>query len=48
MPMKKDVSDDEWELILAIRAFRKGWSQSPYQLEAYARDLFEELLFGTH
>ena len=46
--MKKDISDDEWELILAIRAFRKGWSRSPYELEAYARDLFEELLFGTH
>lgn len=46
--MKKDISDDEWELILAIRAFRKAWDRSPYELETCARDLFEELLFGTH
>ncbi len=46
--MKKDISDDEWELILSIRAFRKARDRSPYQLEAYARDLFEEQLFGTH
>lgn len=46
--MKKEISDDEWDLILAIRAFRNAWDRSPYELEAYARNLFEELLFGTH
>ena len=46
--MKKDLSEDEWELISAIRSFREAWDRSPYELEAYARDLFEELLFGTH
>ena len=46
--MKKDISEDEWELISAIRAFRSVWTRSPYHLEAYARDRFEELLFGTH
>lgn len=46
--MKKEISDDEWELLLAIRAFRKAWDRSPYELEAYARELFEEQLFGTH
>ena len=42
--MKKDISEDEWELIEAIRAYQKARSQSPYYLEQYVRDCVDKLL----
>lgn len=42
--MKKDISDDEWELIEAIRAYRSARSQSPYYLERHVEDCIDKLL----
>lgn len=42
--MMKEISDEEWELICAIRNSREAGHRSPFELERYARDLFEELL----
>ena len=42
--MKKDISEDEWELIAAIRAFQKARSQSSYHLEQYVNDCVDKLL----
>ena len=42
--MMKDISEDERELIEAIRAYRKARSQSPYYLERYVDDCVDKLL----
>lgn len=42
--MRKDISEDEWELIEAIRAYRMARSQNPYYLERHAEDCFNKLL----
>lgn len=44
--MKKDISEDEWDLLLAIRNARLAGYRSPFELRQYARDLFEILLLG--
>ena len=42
--MMKDISEDELELIEAIRAYQKIRSQSPYYLERYVDDCVDKLL----
>ena len=42
--MKKDISEDEWELIEAVRAFRAAKAQSPYYLEKHVEDCIDKLL----
>ena len=42
--MKKDISEDEWELIEAIRAYRAARSQSPYYLERHVDDCVDKLM----
>ena len=42
--MMKDISEDELELIEAIRAYQKIRSQSPYYLERYVDDCVDKLI----
>jgi hypothetical protein len=42
--MRKDISEDEWELIEAIRAYQKAKSQSPYYLERHVDDCVDKLM----
>ncbi len=42
--MMKDISEDEWELILAVRNCQSAKGQSPYYLERYVEDCIDKLL----
>ena len=41
---KKTLTEEEWELIEAIRNFKKLRSNYSFQFELYLRELFENIL----
>lgn len=43
--MKKEISENEWSLIEAIRNFKNSKHNYSQQLEYYVIRLFEELLY---
>ncbi|MBO4906241.1 MAG: ArsR family transcriptional regulator [Bacteroidaceae bacterium] len=42
--MKHDLSEDEWELILAIRNFRSSYPNGQFNLDWHAQDCFNKLM----
>ena len=42
--MKKDISEDEWELINAIRNYKRSFPNGRFNLEWHARNTFESLM----
>ena len=41
--LKVDLSEDEWELIEAIRNFKKAYPNGSFNLFLYAQQKFDEL-----
>ncbi|WP_372472631.1 hypothetical protein AB4865_07360 [Capnocytophaga sp. ARDL2] len=41
----REITDKEWELIQAIRNFKKAFPNGAKRLLAYARQIFEELIY---
>lgn len=41
--LKVDFSEDEWELIEAIRNFKKAYPNGSFNLFLYAQQKFDEL-----
>jgi len=41
---KKNITEKEWELIEAIRNFKRLKSNYSFQYELYLRELFENIL----
>ncbi len=42
--MKQEISDEEWELILAIRNYKSSFPNGHFNLEWHARNTFEVLM----
>lgn len=43
--MKKDLTEKEYELLEAIRNYKKSLHNASQQLEEYAQELFNELMY---
>lgn len=43
--MKRDLTEQEWELLEAIRNFKNSRHNPSAQLEAYALQLFDEIMY---
>ena len=41
---KKELTEAEWELIEAIRNFKKSKNNISFELEMYIKEIFERLL----
>ena len=41
---KRELTEDEWELIEAIRNFKNSKRNISFELEMYIREMFEKLL----
>lgn len=44
---KRDVSEKELELLEAIRNYKKSLHNPSFQLEEYAQELFNELMYDN-
>lgn len=45
LEMKKEVTEQEWELLEAIRNFKCSRHNPSSQLEAFALQLFDEMMY---
>ena len=45
--MKREVNEQEWELLEAIRNFKNSHHNPSFQLEAYVLQLVDEIMYDS-